>query len=128
MGRVRTDDPKTRDDFYFTRRMSERLSPVTTARYQLSYTIATDALGEAITPTNATTRYSLTGNCDYTLKDAGTGAVLLAGRVAGFTSWSASGTVVASDAAEEDAHRRLMVILADNLVTRLIAQAGTLPQ
>ncbi|WP_442773057.1 LPS assembly lipoprotein LptE [Paenirhodobacter enshiensis] len=127
-GHARRAAPKTRDDFYFTRRISERLDPVSVPRYRLGYTITTDSLGEAVSPTNATTRYSLTGNCDYVLRDGGTNAVLLAGRVAGFTSWSASGTVVASDAAEEDAHRRLMAILADNLVTRLTAQASTLPQ
>ena len=36
--------------------------------------------------------------------------------------------LVATDAAEEDAHRRLMSMLADQIVTRLLAQAGSLPQ
>lgn len=128
MHALATDTPKTRDDFYFVRHVSDRFGPVDTARYRLAYTITTESLGEVITQTNATTRYSLTGNCDYVLRDVSTNAVLLAGRVAGFTSWSAAGTVVASDAAEEDAHRRLMTILADELATRLIAKAETLPQ
>lgn len=128
LGRVQTDSPTTRDDFALNRRLSERLGPLETARYRLAYTVKTQALGQAITPSNATTRYSLTGTVDYTLHDIGTDAVLVAGKVASFTSWSATGTVVASDAAEEDAHRRLMSMLADQIVTRLLAQAGSLPQ
>ena len=38
------------------------------------------------------------------------------------------GTTVATQSAELDAHRRLMVILADQVVTRLLASASTLPQ
>ncbi|RWR46641.1 hypothetical protein EOW65_13225 [Sinirhodobacter ferrireducens] len=128
LGAVQTDSPATRDDFALTRRLSERLGPLETAHYRLAYTVTTEALGQAITPSNATTRYSLAGKVDYTLHDIGTDAVLLTGKVASFTSWSATGTVVATDAAEEDAHRRLMSMLADQIVTRLLAQAGSLPQ
>lgn len=128
LGTVAADAPKTRDDFALVRRLSERLGPVETPRFRLAYSIGTDVLGQAITTGGATNRYSLTGQADYTLHDGGTDAVLLAGRVNSFTSWSASGTVVATAAAEEDAHRRLMRMLADQIVTRLLAQAGTLPQ
>jgi len=128
LGRVQPDAPQSRDDFALVRRIAERLDPATTPRYRLSYKISTDVLGQAITPAGATTRYSLTGNVEYTLKDGGSDAVLLTGKVSSFSSWSASGTVVATSAAEEDAHRRLMRMLADQIVTRLQAQAGTLPQ
>lgn len=128
LGAVAPDAPQTRDDFAFVRRISERLNPPDAPRYRLAYKISTDRLGQAITPEGSTTRYSLTGRVEYRLHDAGTDAVLLAGNVASFTSWSASGTVVATSAAEEDAHRRLMRMLADQIITRLLAQAGTLPQ
>ncbi|SOB95051.1 LPS assembly lipoprotein LptE [Rhodobacter maris] len=128
LGGVAPDAPQTRDDFAFVRRIAERLNPPGTVRYRLAYKITTDRLGQAITPDGATTRYSLTGRAEYRLHDAGSDAVLLAGTVASFTSWSASGTVVATSAAEEDAHRRLMRMLADQTITRLLAGAGTLPQ
>lgn len=128
LGRVRTDAPKTRDEFTLVRRLAERLGPVETPRYRLAYGVGTGVLGQAITPDGATTRYSLTGEASYTLHDAGTDAVLLTGRVNSFTSWSATGSIVATDAAEEDAHRRLMRLLADQIVTRLLAQAASLPQ
>ncbi|HEY0214015.1 MAG TPA: LPS assembly lipoprotein LptE [Paenirhodobacter sp.] len=121
-------DPRSREDFALTQRLSERLGPPESPHYRLEYFIRTEVLGQAITPDNATTRYSLSGNVDYTLRDIGTNAVLLTGRAASFTSWSASGSAVATQAADEDARKRLMVILADQIVTRLLAQAGSLPQ
>ncbi len=128
LGAVSPDAPQTRDDFALLRRLSERLGPVQAPRYRLAYRVETDVLGQAITPSGATTRYSLTGTAEYTLHDGGTDAVLLTGKVSSFTSWSATGSVVATSSAEDDAHRRLMRMLADQIVTRLLAQAGTLPQ
>lgn len=127
-GGVAPDTPVSRDDFALVRRLAERLGPAGNARYRLAYGIETKAIGQAITPDNATTRYSLTGAADYTLHDAASDAVLLTGRVSSFTSWSAAGSTVSTLTAEQDAHRRLMRILADLIVTRLLAQAGSLPQ
>ncbi|PCD76363.1 LPS assembly lipoprotein LptE [Pseudothioclava arenosa] len=125
---VRPDAPESRDDFALVRRLSERLGPADAPRYRLAYEIETDVNGQAITPTNATTRYSLSGTARYVLHDFATDAVLTTGEVRSFTSWSATGSVVSTQAAEEDAHRRLMRILADQIVTRLLAQSGSLPQ
>jgi LPS-assembly lipoprotein len=125
---VATRTPASRDDYALTVRIAERLGPVTTPRYRLEYTIETEAIGQAITPDDATTRYSLSGSASYRLLDAGTNAVLLTGDVSSFTSWSASGTTVATQTAEDDAHSRLMVILADQIITRLIATSASLPK
>jgi LPS-assembly lipoprotein len=125
---VRPDAPESRDDFALVRRLSERLGPASVPRYRLAYDITTEAHGQAISTTNATTRYSLSGSARYVLHDFATDAVLTTGEVRSFTSWSATGTVVATQTAEEDAHRRLMRILADQIVTRLLAQSGSLPQ
>ncbi|KFE34056.1 LPS assembly lipoprotein LptE [Thioclava atlantica] len=128
LGGVEPDAPETRDAFELVQHLKARLGPADPQRYRLSYTISTEAIGEGIAPDNSTTRYQLNGQIDYTLRDAASDAVLLTGRVNSFTSWSATGTVLASDAAREDAHRRLMRILGDQIVTRLLAQASSLPQ
>lgn len=127
-GAVAPDAPASRDDFALTRRLAERLGPPEAARFRLAYEVATAASGQAITPDNDTTRFSLKGSARFRLIAIGSGAELLAGEVEGFTSWSASGTVVATRAAEDDAHLRLMRILADQIVTRLLATAASLPQ
>ena len=55
------------------------------------------------------------------------GAQVTGGRVQSFTAYSATGSTVAQLAAEEDAGLRLMRILADQIVARLIAASASLP-
>lgn len=128
LGQVTPDTPATQDEFALIRRLSERLGPAQGARYRLAYEVRTTTIGQAITPENITTRHSLNGTVDYTLHDAASDAVLVNGRVASFTSWSATGSTVSTLTAERNAHERLMRLLADQIVTRLLAQAGSLPQ
>jgi LPS-assembly lipoprotein len=122
-GAVRVDDPDTKAGFDLVERLEERLGRPSAPRYQLGYTITTKANGVAITPENAITRYHLTGTVDFTLKDQ-QGAVVTSGRVESFTAYSATGSTVAGLAAEEDASLRLMRILADLVVSRLLATSG----
>ena len=127
LGGIAPDTPSTPDEFELVRRLAARLGPPDPARYRLTYEVGTDVIRQGITPDNATTRFRLSGEVRYTMRDAGSDAVLLTGAVNSFTSWSATGTFVATQSAEQDAHRRLMHILADQIVTRLLAQAGSLP-
>ncbi len=76
---------------------------------------------QAITPDQDTTRYSLNGTASYTLTDATTRATVAQGQVSSFTSYSAVGTIIATTAAERDARQRLGTMLADQVVTRLLA-------
>ena len=55
------------------------------------------------------------------LIDRQTGLTVTTGSVDSFTAFSATGTPVATQAAERDAEVRLITILADQLVTRLVA-------
>ncbi|WP_330449555.1 hypothetical protein FLP41_04955 [Paracoccus marcusii] len=49
------------------------------------------------------------------------------GRVSSFTSYSTTGTTISTLAAEGDARERLALMLADQVVTRLLAAASGLP-
>ena len=120
-GQVRVADPKTADDYAFLRRMTERLGPAETGRYDLAYTLRVAVLPQAITPDEVTTRFSLNGTATYRLTDSATGATVAQGEVSNFTSHSTVGTVIATNAAEQDARNRLAVMLADQVVTRLLA-------
>ena len=77
--------------------------------------------GLAINAAGDTTRFNLTGRVDYSLRDANSGTVVTSGKVQNFTAYSAIGTTVATLAAERDAIERLMVILGDQITTRLYA-------
>lgn len=127
LGRTEVEAPRNRDEFTLMRRLSGRFGPAEAPLYRLAYRVETDTLGQAITPDNATTRYSLDGTARYALRDAATGAVLIDGQVTSFTSYSATGSTVATYTAEEDARARLMRILADQIVSRLLAGAASLP-
>lgn len=124
LGAVLADAPTDKRAFDLVERLEERLGPSDVPRFKLSYEIATTPVGVAITTSNAVTRFNVTGSVAYTLRDAGTDAVLTTGRVRNFTSYSATGSTVAGLAAEEDASLRLMRILADQIVTELLATSG----
>lgn len=125
-GRVRPRDPETPLDFVFNQRLAERLGPEDAAVYDLDYRITAGVVSQAITPDEVTTRYSLNGTADFVLTGP-EGAVLTRGRVSSFTSYSTTGTTISTLAAEADARERLALMLADQVVTRLLAVAATLP-
>ncbi len=120
-------DPTDKNAFDLVERLEERLGRPEAIRYDLAYTITTETVGVGITPDNKITRYNLKGVVDYALTDRATGAQVTGGRVQSFTAYSATGSTVAQLAAEEDASLRLMRILADQIVARLIAASSTLP-
>jgi LPS-assembly lipoprotein len=126
-GTIAVDEPDSRAGYLLTRALEDRLGRPSPARYGLAYSINLDEDPIAISSSNVTTRFNLLGRITYALRDLATGEVLTSGKLDSFTSYSASGTTVATQAAERDAEERLMVILADQLTTRLIAEAGTLP-
>lgn len=124
-GKVRPRDPDTPLDFVFNRRLAERLGPEDAAIYDLDYRISAGVVAQAITPDEVTTRYSLNGTADFALTGPG-GAVITQGRVSSFTSYSTTGTTISTLAAEGDARERLALMLADQVVTRLLAAASGL--
>lgn len=125
--KVRTADPRTPDDFAFAGRIAERLGPDGSS-YELDWQLRIAVVPQAITPDEITTRYSLNGTASYVLTDIGSGRAVARGQVSSFTSYSTTGTTIATLAAEQDAHKRLSQLLADQVVTRLLAlDPATLP-
>ncbi|AUM74736.1 LPS assembly lipoprotein LptE [Paracoccus jeotgali] len=124
-GRVALRAPDDVDSFAMNGRMIERLGPENDAEFALDYRLTTASLAQGITRDEVTTRYSLNGTADFSLSRLDTGAVVAGGRVSSFTSYSAIGTSIATLSAERDAHERLMVMLADQIVTRLLASKLT---
>lgn len=121
-GQVRPADPETPDAFVFNQRIAERLGG-DGSTYDLNYTLRIGAVAQGITGDEVITRYSLNGSADFSLTDAASGAEITRGQVSSFTSYSTTGTTVATLTAEYDARRRLALMLADQVVTRLLAAA-----
>lgn len=124
IGKIWVEDPTEKRGFDLVQRFEERLGRPQNARYLLAYMITTETIGLGITPEDVITRNSVEGSVDWTLSDKATGARLTGGKVQNFTSYTATGSTVAGQAAAQDAETRLMRILADQIVTRLIATAG----
>lgn len=120
-GRVAVQAPVSRNDFALTSRLETRLGRPDAAAYDLGYAVTVNVISGGITSDNDITRYTLNGSVAYSLTERATGQRVAGGTVRNFTSWSATGSTVAGIAAEEAAAARLMQILADDIVTRLIA-------
>lgn len=120
-GRVLVSEPDNRDAFLVTRRIEQRLGRGSDPVYDLSLVVTSQADGLAVNRQGNITRYNLLGAADYILTDTRNGQIAASGSVDNFTGYSTTGTTVATLAAERDARQRLMVILADQIVTRLLS-------
>ncbi len=120
-GTIALPDTNSRNGFEFIKRMEERLGRATAPRFDLDYQIGTEKVSLGFTSSGAITRYNLLGSVTWSLKDHATGEVLFKGVEQNFAAWSATGVTIAAVNAETDANARLMRMLADQLVTRLIA-------
>jgi LPS-assembly lipoprotein len=110
------------NDFTLSRALQDRLgTPGDTPRFRLATTLSIAAEQVAVTASQSINRYNLIGRVNYTLTEIATGSTVRAGRVDGFNSYSASGTSLATRAAQRDATERLMVILADRVMLDLLA-------
>lgn len=121
--RVLVDAPGDINAYLLTQSIEERLGRGGDARFGLKVDIAVRETGIAINPQGDTDRYDVLGIAKYVLRDLRSGDQVVAGTVNNFTSYSATGNSAATLAAERDARERLMIILADQIVTRLIATA-----
>lgn len=119
--------PETRFDYLMTRHLEERLGRDQSADYLLDYTLDVEEERIAITANNITRRFNLIGKADFTLTTRN-GTVITKGDVESFVGYSTTGSTVATRAARSDAEERLTTILADRIVTRLIAAAPALPR
>lgn len=127
LGQVQAAAPETTDDYVLVREIETRLGRSASPRLILDYVTRVDEERMAISSTNITTRFNVIGSITYELKDAGSDIVLRKGKVDSFTSYSATGSTVATQSARSDARERLMIILADLMLTRLYADAADLP-
>jgi LPS-assembly lipoprotein len=118
-GSIRVAAPGERNGFLLVAELEQRLGRGEAARYTLDHVLALRTESNGIATDASVTRYTVTGTLDYTLTNIETGAILTSGQVDGFTNYSGTTGGQAFAAAQQDATERLIVILADRLVTRL---------
>jgi LPS-assembly lipoprotein len=120
---VLVQEPKTRDSYLLTRQLEKRLGRAADPRFDLRVSVSTTLKGLGINSIGNINRYNLLGTAQFTLRDTQTGKIASSGKVNNFTSYSAAGSTISSQATREDAQERLMIILADRLIDHLIATA-----
>lgn len=122
-GNITISDPTDLNGFNLVRRLEDRLGRNDHGAYRLGFVLnlSEDELG--ILPDQTITRYNVLGEASFTLTHVESEEVVTSGKVRNFTSYAATGTTVSTLTAERDAYERLMVILADQIVTRLLASA-----
>jgi len=119
-GRIAIADPENRNEFTLVNRLEDRLGRASAADFGLTFRLETNADGVAVSGANDIERYNLTGSVTYALTDLRLNAIVSKGSVSNFTSYSATASTVGTLTAEENAYERLMLSLADLLVTRLL--------
>lgn len=121
-GRIDVARPADEEGFALVKRLEDRLGVPQASDLSLTADIrlSEDAVG--FLPDGEISRYNVLGQVDWRLVREADGTEVARGREKSFTSYSATSTTVATTFAQRDARRRLMVILADRIVTDLIAR------
>ncbi len=119
IGQVAVSAPSDRNTFLLVQRLEERMGRAVDPAYLLDLTLSLSEEGLAENLQGELRRFNILGRVEYTLTTADTGEIATSGTVQNFTGYASAGTTVATQAAREDAFRRLMTILADQIVVRL---------
>ena len=107
--------------FQLGTRLGERLGTASAPRYVLKVTVRTSERAAAINAQGDTVRLNIVGIADWSIVDSATGEQIFTDRTEAFTSYAATGSTVATQATRDDARERLGIILADMIVTRVLA-------
>lgn len=120
LGAVSLGEPDSPQAFDLVRALELRLGPADTPRFNLEVDVDLRERGSVITRRSEIERFTITANASYALTTLD-GDGRAQGTLSAFTSYSASGSPMATRAARDDAQLRLMEILADQMTLRLAA-------
>jgi LPS-assembly lipoprotein len=107
--------------FRLAGRLGDVLGEPTAARFILDVKPQAEDESATIAEDGDITRFNLIGKATWVLTDL-SGVQVTEGLVQTFTSYSATGSTVATQAAETDAESRLAIALADLIVQQLLTQ------
>ena len=118
-GRVAVEAPDTPDGFRLRAALEDRLGQPAPGAALLTVEPFLEIVPGGLLPDGQPARERFDGRAAWRLTSS-TGAVLAEGEVGGFTAATATGPAVSVRAAEADARARLMVLLADRILARLL--------
>jgi LPS-assembly lipoprotein len=109
--------PPSREAYIFARSFEERLGRNSGASTTLRYNISIYDQGLDLRDVSIAQKI---GSVSYQLIDEADGDVIASGKVEAFTSYSSEGNL--SVASQYDASERLLIILADRVISKLTGQ------
>lgn len=121
LDQVVMDAPSDNSTYLMVRELEDRLGRVSQGTYGLSVSVAVEERSAGKTISGVTSRYDVIGDATYALRELGSGQVVTSGKARNYTGYSATGTTVATLAAQTDSHERLMVMLTDQIMAQLWA-------
>lgn len=122
-GRLAYRAPDTPEGFRLRARLEDRMGRVERGDYLLTVKMDIEEVALAINSDQDTNRYNLPGVAEWSLSLPDEDTPIATGRAETFTAYSAFGTTVATQEAQDDARDRLAIALADLIVTDLIIAA-----
>ena len=117
-GAVLIQAPSNRGEFQFVSILEDHLGRAPRQTYTLTYTLSQSSESVVASPSQGERRFNVVGTLSFDLKDQD-GVSVTKGKVQAFTSYSATGSSLATNRARQDAGKRLMTILAENTLQRL---------
>lgn len=112
-GAIKVTAPDTLRGYQMRARLDDHFGPQTTPRYELVLTYSEQQSAATVNTDGDTLRFQRLGTVEWSLSDAS--GALQTGRAQSFTSYAATGSTVATQAAAADAGARLAIILADKI-------------
>ena len=107
-------------------RLADRLGVTTSPNYVIKATINVSERAAAITAEGDQSRLNVIGVVNWSLTSRASGQQIATGQSEAFTSYAATASTVATQATRDDARKRLAQILADMIVTQILARAEEL--
>ncbi|MCH2165235.1 MAG: LPS assembly lipoprotein LptE [Marinovum sp.] len=127
-GGIEIKAPVSTDDFLLTQTLEDRLGRGTViSPYQLDYGLSLESAGIGVDRDGTSQRVQVTGDVAYALRRRGEEGALAKGVVRNFTGYSNTGNTVSTAAAKRAATERLIRILADDVVERILLASQDLP-
>ncbi|MEM6384912.1 MAG: LPS assembly lipoprotein LptE [Pseudomonadota bacterium] len=121
-GRIDVAVPDDEEGFALVKRLEDRLGLPQGADMSLTAQIRLREQALGFLPDGEISRFNVIGQVDWRLLSLTDGDLIASGSERSFTGYSSTSTTVATTFAQRDARRRLMVILADRIVTDLLAR------
>lgn len=119
--RVLVDPPRDREGFLLVQYLEDRLGRAQDPAYRLAVALTLSEEARAIDADGDIRRFHVIGAAQYSLTETATGVILGSGAVDNFVGYSATGSTVATLAAQRDAEARLLTSLADQMIVQIQA-------